>query len=80
MENYKESDDQWDAFSLSLLPISSLFGNSPNTIGHKLNKIIVSLAMKQADVLLFGLVNGTNSPNLKKLDRKSTRLNSSHRR
>ena len=67
MENYKESDDQWDAFSLSLLPISSLFGNSPNTIGHKLNKIIVSLAMKQADVLLFGLVNGTNSPNLKKL-------------
>ena len=35
MENYKESDDQWDAFSLSLLPISSLFGNSPNTIKSK---------------------------------------------
>ena len=67
MENYKESDDQWEAFSLSLLPITSLFGKSPNTIGYKLNKIIVLLAMKQADVLLFGLVNGTNSPNLKKL-------------
>ena len=67
MDSYKESEDQWEAFSLSLLPITGIFGKSNYTLGNRLNKIIVALAMRQADVLLFGKINGTNSPNLKKL-------------
>jgi hypothetical protein len=66
-DKYKESDDQWEAFSTTLLPITSIFGIKEHSMGHKLNEIIVSLAEKQAETLLFGRIKGQNSPNLKKL-------------
>ena len=66
-DNYTESADQWEAFSISLLPITSIFGIKEHSLGSRLNKIIVSLAEKQADTLLFGKIKGQNSPNLKKL-------------
>lgn len=49
--DYKERDDQWEAFSESLYPITSLFGAY---IGTKLNKLIVKLSQKQADLLIYG--------------------------
>lgn len=66
-DKYKESDDQWEAFATTLLPITSIFGIKEHSMGHKLNEIIVSLAEKQAETLLFGRIKGQNSPNLKKL-------------
>lgn len=61
---YKESDDQWKAFASALQPITRIFGP---IIGPKVKEILVLLARKQADLLIFGRVGGKESPNLKKL-------------
>lgn len=49
--DYQEKDDQWEAFSEALYPITSLFGTY---IGAKLNTLIVKLSQKQADLLIYG--------------------------
>ena len=61
---YTEKQDQWTAFALSLTPITRIFGTQ---LGPKLAHILVTTAQKQADVLLFGRVNGQDSPDLTKL-------------
>ena len=63
-EPYHEKQDQWTAFALSLVPITRIFGSH---LGPKLAHILVTTAQKQADVLLFGIVNGQESPDLTKL-------------
>lgn len=61
---YNERDDQWEAFATSLLPLTTLMGPK---LGSRMNDILVSLAKAQADMLLFGKVNGKPSHNLHKL-------------
>jgi hypothetical protein len=62
--NYKESDDQWDVFSIALKPITKIFGNE---YGVRFNDIIVKLAQSQESLLIKGEIDGNKSPNLYKL-------------
>lgn len=61
---YEASQDQWAAYALSIQPYTHLYGPE---FGPRLNDFIVELAQAQAEVLVRGKVNGTDSPDLKKL-------------
>jgi hypothetical protein len=52
---YKESDDQWEAYRISLLPITDVYGSGVNSYGLRLSDILVSLAYHQAELLIFGI-------------------------
>jgi hypothetical protein len=67
VQEYTESSDQWEAFAVSLRPITAIFGKTDGSLGQRLNTVIVTLAAAQAELLLFGRIKGQNSPNLKKL-------------
>ena len=60
---YTEESDQWEAMGQSLRPLGNVFG----IFGQELIDLLVKLTQKQADLLMFGIVDGKPSPNLKKL-------------
>lgn len=57
-------EDQWRVFSESLQPITGIFGAS---IGGQLNQLLVDLSRRQAELLIFGMVDGKPSDDLKKV-------------
>lgn len=63
-QGYAEHEDQWEAFGVALLPVTRIFGPR---LGPAVNALIVRLARSQAELLVFGRVDGKPSPNLKKL-------------
>jgi hypothetical protein len=62
--NYKERDDQWEAFSLALLPFTRIFGQN---LGHQLNSLLVKLTRTQSNLLVLGEIDGQPCPNIAKL-------------
>lgn len=62
--SYEARQDQWEAFALALRPYTALYGP---VFGPRLTVLIVELAQAQAEVLIHGRVNGTESPDLRKL-------------
>jgi hypothetical protein len=62
--SYVAADDQWLAHSFALLPYTTLYGS---LYGPRLNALIVELSQAQAELLIKGRINGTESPGLRKL-------------
>jgi len=61
---YREADDQWEAFEKSLTPLLTLL---PRRHAQPLATLLVTLARAQAELLILGRVDGKPSPNLRKL-------------
>ena len=58
-------DDEWEAFHASLDFFSAVFGED---IGRKVADIMVKLARDQELLLIKGVVDGSPSPNIYKLN------------
>ncbi len=56
--------DEWSAFAKSLQMFTRLLGPQ---LGGRLEKLLVDLTRRQAELLILGMVNGTESPNIAKL-------------
>lgn len=63
-ESSLQDEEQWTAYATSLTVVTDIFGPS---IGSQLNALLVSLSRKEADLLLFGIVQGQRPEHLKKL-------------
>lgn len=63
-DDYQVKEDQWEVFADSLTPITRIFGID---YGEKVKYILVELAQAEADLLIYGKVNGEDCPNLDKL-------------
>ena len=62
--SYSERDDQWEAYATALLPFTSIYGD---VLGARLQGLLVRLARAQAELLVFGRVQGVDPPSLRKL-------------
>ena len=62
--DYQAKDDQWTAFARSMQPFTKLYGAE---FGPRLNSLLVELAQVQAELLIYGRVDGEDSPSLRKL-------------
>lgn len=60
--DYSPMSDQYEAFSKALLPFTSLYGES---IGNRLNDLIVALTISQEELIIFGNVKNETCPNVK---------------
>ena len=60
---YIEITDEWDAFRKALSPIASIFGD----FGTEITEALVTFSQLQANLMVYGLIDGKPNPDLSKL-------------
>jgi len=63
-EDYKERDDEWEAFRESIDPVMRVFGSKYR---QRIADLLVNWTSSQADILINGIVEGRPCPNIMKL-------------
>ena len=63
-KNTIDKDFEWKSFAISLQPLIKIY---PSDIGERLRRLLVNLTFAEAELLLFGKVDGKPCPNIAKL-------------